>query len=200
MKVVLGIGNPGREYADTRHNAGFRVIDGVAGLLGRCAFRKKRKFRALVCEGTFARAGSGGPDAGRVLLMKPETYVNLSGESARVVADYYGVPADSFLAVADDVNLPLGRLRARRGGSSGGHNGLESIARHLGTEDFARLRVGVGRPPGEGRELTGHVLGTWSAGERAEAERAEERAAGAVIEGLEHGIEACMNRYNPEID
>jgi PTH1 family peptidyl-tRNA hydrolase len=150
-----------------------------------------------------------------VLLVKPETFVNLSGESARAVADYYRVEAESVLVVADDVNLPLAQIRCRRGGSSGGHKGLESIIRHLGTEAFPRLRVGVGRPraasgspsgdtrrgggeAADSREggLTGHVLGAFSREEAPLARRAEERAAEAVMAWVRSGIEVCMDRYN----
>lgn len=194
MKIVLGLGNPGREYEATRHNVGWRVVDRVAGSLeGAGEFRPKRKFGGFIAEGT-ARGPAGQE---RVLLVKPETYMNLSGECGRAVADYYGVEAESLLVVADDVNLPLARLRFRRGGSSGGHNGLESIIRHLGTEAFPRLRVGVGRPAGAEEEgLTGHVLGGFSREEAPLARRAEERAAEAVGEWIGSGIEPCMDRYN----
>ncbi len=212
MKIVLGIGNPGREYASTRHNVGFRVADEVAALLGCAAgFRSRRRFKGLL--GEWVAPGPEGEE--RVLLVKPETFVNVSGECARTVADYYRVEAASLLVVADDVNLPLAQIRCRRGGSSGGHKGLESIIRHLGTEAFPRLRVGVGRPrvasgsfsqdarrgggeaadPREGG-LTGHVLGAFSREEAPLARRAEERAAEAVMAWVRDGIEVCMDRYN----
>jgi PTH1 family peptidyl-tRNA hydrolase len=210
VKIVLGIGNPGREYASTRHNVGWRVADGVAALLSPAAeFRRKRRFKGLLGEGV--AHGPGGDE--RVLLVKPETFVNLSGECARTVADYYRVEAASLLVVADDVNLPLAQIRCRRGGSSGGHKGLESVIRHLGTEAFPRLRVGVGRPrvasgSGDARRgggeaadsreggLTGHVLGAFSKEEAPLARRAEERAAEAVMAWVRDGIEVCMDRYN----
>jgi len=208
----LGIGNPGREYASTRHNVGWRIADGVAALLEPAAeFRRRRRFKGLLGEGI--AHGPGGDE--RVLLVKSETFVNVSGECARAVADYYRVEAASLLVVADDVNLPLAQIRCRRGGSSGGHKGLESIIRHLGTEAFPRLRVGVGRPRvasgspsgsarrggGEGADsreggLTGHVLGAFSREEAPLARRAEERAAEAVMAWLRDGIEVCMDRYN----
>ena len=198
MKIVLGMGNPGREYASTRHNVGWRVADGVASLLEPPAeFRGRRRFKGSLGEGV-ARGPEGDE---RVLLVKPETFVNLSGECARAVADYYRVEAESFLVVADDVNLPLAQIRCRRGGSSGGHKGLESIIRHLGTEAFPRLRVGVGRPGCEAADsreggLTGHVLGPFSREEAPLARRAEERAADAVMAWVRSGIEVCMDRYN----
>ncbi len=186
MKVVLGIGNPGREYAATRHNVGFRVIDRVAASLA--VEVRKRKFKGLLGEGS-----SGGE---RVLLVKPQTFVNLSGECARAVLDYFGAEVDSLLVVTDDVNLSLGRLRCRSGGSSGGHNGLESMVQHLGTRDFARLRVGVGRPETEAGELADHVLGRFSEQERQAADQAESRAADAVLVWARSGIEECQNRFN----
>jgi PTH1 family peptidyl-tRNA hydrolase len=194
VKVVLGIGNPGREYAATRHNVGFRVVDRVGTAIG--VEVKKRKLKGLV--------GGGQAGGERMLLVKPQTYVNLSGECARALIDYYDAGVDSLLVVTDDVNLPLGRLRCRRGGSSGGHNGLDSMIQHLGTKDFARLRVGVGRPrrgpeengEDEGGELAGHVLGRFSEGERDLAERAEARAAEAVLVWAASGVEECQNRFN----
>lgn len=144
MKVVLGIGNPGRKYSATRHNVGFRVIDRVAGALG--VEVRKRKLKGLL--------GEGAAEGERLLLVKSQTYVNLTGECARAVLDYFGAGVDSLLVVTDDVNLPLGALRCRGAGSSGGHNGLESVIRHLGTQEFARLRVGVGRPEGETGETS----------------------------------------------
>lgn len=192
MKVVLGIGNPGREYEATRHNVGFRVVDRVAASVG--VEVRRRKFKGLLGEGMSGRE--------RLLLVKPQTFVNLSGECARAVIDYFGVEVDSLLVVSDDVNLPLAGLRCRRGGSSGGHKGLDSLIQHLGTPDFARLRVGVGRPmsgpeaeQGTG-DLVGHVLGRFSEEERPVAARAEARAAAAVLVWAESGLEECQNRFN----
>ncbi len=173
----------------TRHNVGRRVVERLALSLG-VELRKKGKLKGLVGRGRL-RSES-------VLLVKPETYVNLSGECARAVTDYYGVEPDSLLVVADDVNLPLGRLRCRARGSAGGHNGLESIIRHLGTEEFARLRVGVGRGRSSGAsgDLVGHVLGSFSREELPVAERAETRAEAAATEWIRGGVEVCMNEYN----
>jgi len=192
VKVVLGIGNPGREYEATRHNVGFRVVDRVAASVG--VEVRRRKFKGLLGEGLSGRE--------RLLLVKPQTFVNLSGECARAVIDYFGVEVDSLLVVSDDVNLPLGRLRCRGGGSSGGHNGLDSLIQHLGTPDFARLRVGVGRPESEFQsedgsgDLVGHVLGRFSEEERPVAARAEARAAEAVLVWAEDGMDECQNRFN----
>lgn len=189
MKVVLGIGNPGREYENTRHNTGWRVVDMVAARAGLEHWR--RRFSGLAGELTLRGE--------KVLLLKPETFVNLSGESAREALAYTGAGPEQLLVVADDVNLPLGVLRCRRGGSSGGHKGLESIISCLGTDAFARLRVGVGRPEGS-KDLVSHVLGDFSEEEKAIARRTEERAADAVLEWINSGIEACMNRFNGPVD
>jgi PTH1 family peptidyl-tRNA hydrolase len=193
VKIVLGVGNPGREHEATRHNVGFRVLDRVAEALG--AEIRRRKFRGLVGDATHGSE--------RVILVKPTTYVNAAGECARQVIGFYDVPIESFLAVLDDVNLPLGAVRCRRGGSSGGHNGLKSLIRHLGTDAFARLRVGVGRPEGKGSaggetgdDLVGHVLGTFSKEGTRVAEAAEGRAAEAVLDWVLNGVEHCMNEFN----
>ncbi len=214
MKIVLGIGNPGREYEGTRHNVGYRVLDRVAAALG--TEIRRRKFRGLVGDG-YAAHGSAAreerPEREHVILVKPQTYVNATGECARLAVDFYGVPAESFLAVLDDVNLPLGLARIRRDGSSGGHNGMRSLIRHLGTEGFARLRVGVGRPDREADGQTGggrnasaqseaagglvrHVLGTFSREEVPIVEAAEGRAAEAVLDWALNGVEHCMNELN----
>jgi len=195
VKIVLGIGNPGRDYAATRHNVGFRVVDLLAEANG--VEVRRRRFRGLLGEGTVGRE--------RVLLVKPQTYVNLSGECARAVLGFYKEPPESLMVVADDVNLRLGQLRCRRQGTSGGHNGLESVAACLGTTAFPRLRVGVGRPGaqaddeddgGRSRDIVGHVLGGFSREELPVAEEAEARAAEAVTEWIGRGVEACMNRFN----
>src|SRR5437868_7187901 len=146
MKVIVGLGNPGPRYAGTRHNVGFDVVDLLAAGAGTSPYR--RRFQAHVAE--FADA------AETVLLVKPETFMNLSGASVRQVLDFYKVPAAALLVVCDDFALPLGKLRVRAKGSAGGHNGLRNIQDHLGTDEYARLRVGVGEP---GRDAVDHVLG-----------------------------------------
>src|SRR5215510_12447315 len=137
MRVVVGLGNPGRQYQGTRHNVGFDVLDGLASAPG--AGRCRSQFSALVVE---LMEGNE-----KILLVKPETFMNLSGRSVRQVLDFYQVPAADLLVVCDDINLPLGKLRFRARGSHGGHNGLRDIQNHLGTAEYARLRVGVGAPP-----------------------------------------------------
>ena len=184
MKVVVGLGNPGSRYAGTRHNVGFAVLDLLAQ--GPRAGRWQNRFQAQVCELT--------EDTTKVLLIKPDTFMNLSGRCVRQVVDFYQLPLQDLLIVCDDVNLPLGRLRFRPRGTHGGHNGLRDIQAHLGTTEYARLRIGVGAP--EGSELVDHVLGRFRPGEKAVIGEALETAAQAVMVWVERGTEACMNQYN----
>jgi peptidyl-tRNA hydrolase, PTH1 family len=181
MKVVVGLGNPGRRYEGTRHNVGFAVIDLLAS-----GARFQSRFDAQVAELN--------EDGYKILLVKPETFMNLSGRCVRQVLDFYQVPAGDLLVVCDDFNLPLGRLRVRARGSHGGHNGLRDIQNHLGTTEYPRLRIGVGAPQ-EG-EAIDHVLSRFRPGERDVIEDALRLAAQAVGVWLRQGVEACMNRYN----
>jgi PTH1 family peptidyl-tRNA hydrolase len=183
ISVVVGIGNPGRQYAHTRHNVGFDVVDALARSDGIDIAR--RRFDALLGEG--AVAGK------RVVLVKPQTYVNNSGYAVRQAADWWKVAPERVLVVCDDANLPLGRIRFRREGSSGGHNGLESIITHLGTEQFPRLRIGIGRTEGG---LVGHVLGRFSAAERKVMDEVCIDAMRGIVIWLTADIERCMNEFN----
>ena len=185
MKLVCGVGNPGSTYEDTRHNVGFRVADLLAERHGATSFRSR--FDARVAE-----AGLG---AERFLLIKPQTYVNETGRALRQALDWYHSTPEETLVVVDDFNLPLGSLRARRGGSSGGHRGLESVAAHLGGPDYARLRLGIGseRRRNDNRDF---VLSAFDVGEREALAELLERAADAVEMWLRHGIERCMSVCN----
>lgn len=183
MLAVLGLGNPGEEYRATRHNAGFRVLELLAGELG--ADISRRRFHSLTAEVMLGNQ--------KVLLACPRTYMNESGRAARAVLDFYKLPAEAVLVVCDDFNLELGQLRARRGGSSGGHNGLDSVERELGTREFPRLRLGIGAAQGEAID---YVLGRFRAGEGEVISETIRRAAEAVRCWAEEGIEACMNRFN----
>lgn len=185
MTIVVGLGNPGRRYQGTRHNIGFAVADEVAR-------RRQAVFESGRGDALTARCGRG---PGSVLVVKPLTMMNLSGEAVAAVAGFYKVDPAAILAVADDVNLPLGRLRLRARGTAGGHNGFRSIVASLGTEEFPRLRVGVGRGDPR-RDLADHVLARFDDDERSEVERAMARAADAVETFLAEGIEAAMSRYN----
>ena len=185
-KIVVGLGNPGPRYAGTRHNVGFLVIDLLAQSPGAGAFRSR--FQAQVAELQEPPHG--------VLLVKPETFMNLSGRCVRQVLDFYQVPPAELLVVCDDVNLPLGKLRARARGTHGGHNGLRDIQNHLGSTEYARLRVGVGAPPEDG--AVDHVLGRFRPSERAVIDEAVRTAAQAVIVWAHRGIEDCMNEFNAD--
>jgi PTH1 family peptidyl-tRNA hydrolase len=186
LKVILGIGNPGRKYARTRHNAGFLVLDRLAESIG--ASLDERRFRADF--------GRGRLEGESVLLVKPQTYVNLSGEAARALLGYYKAPVSDLLVIVDDVNLSVGLLRARARGSAGGHNGLKSIIQQLGTEQFARLRLGVGGERHPDHELADYVLGRFEADEEESFTAAAERACSACRVWVSEGIDECMNRFN----
>lgn len=184
MRIVVGIGNPGTRYRGTRHNLGFQVVDRLAQ--ERDIAVRRRRFDALV--------GDGRMGGRRVLLVKPQTYVNLSGSAVAPLLRWHRCPPDDLLVVCDDINLPLGRLRLRPAGGSGGHNGLKSIVQCLGTEDFPRLRVGIGR--GQEADPTRHVLGRFLPEERDEARAAVQRAAEAVLCILQEGVQEAMNTIN----
>jgi PTH1 family peptidyl-tRNA hydrolase len=183
MKVVVGLGNPGRNYEGTRHNVGYAVIDSLAA--GPRCGRFQSRFQAQIAELT--------EDTEKVLLVKPETYMNLSGHSVRQVMDFYQLPLTELLVVCDDINLPLGKLRVRARGTHGGHNGLRNIQEHLGSTEYARLRIGVDAPQDDAVD---HVLGRFRPGERAVIEDAVQTAAQAVIVWVTRGTQACMNQYN----
>ena len=184
--MVVFLGNPGARYDGTRHNVGWAVGDVIAG---RCGAKIQRlKNRALTARCSLAGRS--------VLLVKPQTYMNLSGEAVRPLADYYKIPADHVLVVSDEIALSPGRLRLRPGGSAGGHNGLKSVIQHLGTDQFPRLRLGVGAPPHPDYDMADWVLSSFH-GEDAELMRqAVEKAADAVECCVRDGIDKAMNRFN----
>jgi PTH1 family peptidyl-tRNA hydrolase len=184
--LIVGLGNPGEQYENTRHNVGFLVVDQLAEGLNIPV--QKLKFKALT---NTARLGGQ-----KVLLMKPVTYMNLSGEAVRQAADFYKVPADHVLVLSDDTALPLGKLRIRKGGSAGGHNGLKNIIQHLGTDQFPRLRVGVGEKPHPDYDMADWVLGKLQGEDKKTMDAAVERAAQAVECILSQGLDKGMNQYN----
>lgn len=186
MKLIVGLGNPGRRYQGTRHNAGFAVADELAR-------RQGVVFEASPAEALVARARSLG--AGGTLIVKPLAFMNLSGYPVGDVARYFRIAIEDLLVLADDVNLPLGRLRTRARGSDGGHKGLRSIIEQLGTQAFARLRVGVGRGD-DRRDLADHVLARFDADERPEIDQAIARAADAAEMFVTLGVEPVMNAFN----
>lgn len=183
MKVIVGLGNPGPKYAGTRHNVGFDVVDYLAAGPGCSPFREK--FEAFVSE------MKDGDDT--VLLLKPLTFMNLSGRAVRAVLDFYKVPVENLLVVCDDFNLPLGKLRIRTKGSHGGQNGLRNIQEQLGTDAYTRLRIGVGAPS---FDAVDHVLSKFKPGERAAVEEAIANSAQAVLTWIRQGAEAAMNKFN----
>ena len=191
MKLVAGLGNPGREYEGTRHNVGFDVLDCLARRHGLGWPRRLDDAAGTSLETRWRRA------SGHVILLKPLTFMNLSGFAVREALRFYKIEACDLLIVTDDVNLPLGRLRARASGSEGGHNGLRSIAEQLGTADYARLRVGVGRGDAR-RDLADHVLARFDPEERPAIEPAMARAADAVEAWVSEGLDRMMNVYNRE--
>lgn len=186
MFIIVGLGNPSREYEDTRHNIGFKVIETLAEQERIPVLEKKH--RALI--------GKGYIDGQKVILAKPLTYMNLSGECVRELVNYYKIDEKTeLLVISDDISLPPGQLRLRKKGSAGGHNGLKNIIAHLGHEEFMRLKIGVGEKP-EGWDLADYVLGHFSREEKKEMEKAADEAAKAVRTVLNEGIEAAMNRFN----
>jgi PTH1 family peptidyl-tRNA hydrolase len=187
MKLVVGLGNPGPKYAGTRHNIGFAVLDYLAAAPG--VGRWRSRFEAQVTEAVEGTE--------QVLLMKPETFMNLSGRAVRAAMDFYKLPLTDLLVVCDDIALPLGKLRARAKGSDGGQKGLRSIQEQLGTQEYPRLRIGVGSP-GEHLDAADHVLSRFKPGERAAVEDAVAQAAQAVLLWVRQGIDVCMNRVNGE--
>ena len=189
MKLIVGLGNPGKRYAGTRHNVGFDVLDLLAS-------RHRIEWESAP-RGIEALSGRG--RAAEVIVAKPLTFMNLSGQAVRDLLQFYKIAAGDALIVVDDTNLELGRLRARPSGSAGGHNGLKSVIEALGSEDFARLRVGVGRGDAR-RDLADHVLAKFDADERSIVAETVTRAADAVELFLAEGIGPVMNRFNRKED
>jgi PTH1 family peptidyl-tRNA hydrolase len=186
--LVVGLGNPGPEYAKNRHNVGFLVADLLAGRTG-SRFSRARRAAAEVAE---TRLGYGGP---RLILVKPMTFMNLSGGPVAGLAQFYKVPVERIIAVHDDLDLPWAVLRLKIGGGEGGHNGLRSMSRSLGSKDYLRVRFGIGRPPGR-QDPADYVLSDFSAVERKELDLFVDRAADAVEMVINDGLEPAQNRYH----
>jgi PTH1 family peptidyl-tRNA hydrolase len=184
--LVVGLGNPGAKYENTRHNVGFLVADELAQRAG--APIRKIKHHALTASAVIGGQG--------VLLMKPTTYMNLSGEAVGDAARFYKIPADHVLVISDDVDLPLGKLRIRKSGSAGGHNGLKSIIQHLGSDQFPRLKVGVGGKPHPDYDMADWVLGQLQGEDKKVMDEAVQRAADAIETLLRDGAEKAMNKFN----
>lgn len=186
MYIIVGLGNPKKEYENTRHNIGFDVIEWIAGQEDIGVLEKKHK--ALIGKGYLAGQ--------KVILAKPQTFMNLSGESVRELVDYYKVDETcELVVVSDDVSLDVGQIRIRKKGSAGGHNGLKNIIAHLGHDTFIRVKMGVGEKP-KGYDLADYVLGHFNKEERKIMEDAAGRAADAVRMIIREGADAAMNQYN----
>ncbi|MEV0154858.1 aminoacyl-tRNA hydrolase [Micromonospora sp. NPDC050686] len=186
--LVVGLGNPGREYAGNRHNVGFMVADLLAGRVS-ARFGRHKRAVAEVAEG---RLGFGGP---RLVLVKPLTYMNLSGGPVAALAQFYKVPVGRVVAVHDELDIPYGQVRVKCGGGEGGHNGLRSMSRSLGGKEYVRVRFGVGRPPGR-QDPADFVLSDFSAVERKELEFLVDRAADVVESVITRGVEPTQNAYH----
>ncbi len=188
--LIVGLGNPGREYARTRHNAGFLLIEKLA-VRWRVELNEK-KFNSLFAK--TERQGS------RLVLCEPQTYMNLSGVAVKKVADFYKITPNQILVLADDADLPFGQIRLRGKGSSGGHHGLENIEHQLATREFARLKIGIGRTQSGVREITNYVLGQFSDAENDLLEKVLIRASDQVECWLDEGIEKAMTKFNGVVD
>lgn len=184
--LLVCLGNPGREYENTRHNIGFMAADELSHREG--IKINKLRYRALTGD-----VHIGGQ---RVLVLKPQTYMNLSGEAVKLAGGFYKIPPDHVLVISDDVALPLGKLRIRAGGSAGGHNGLKNIIAHLGTDQFPRVRVGVGAPETPEHEMIDWVIGKFSQSEKKLADEAVVRAVDAALCVIERGVQEAQNRFN----
>ncbi|MBQ7174304.1 MAG: aminoacyl-tRNA hydrolase [Lachnospiraceae bacterium] len=183
--LIAGLGNPDKKYEETRHNTGFRALDRLADKLHMSV--TDRKFRGL-----FGSTITGGR---KLMLLKPQTYMNLSGESVAEAARYYGIPEDHIIVLFDDINFACGRMRIRGSGSAGGHNGMKSIIAQLGSDAFPRVRIGVGAKM-EQQDLAAHVLGKFAPEDRRVMDAVFDAAADAALCIIEHGVTEAMNRYN----
>ena len=184
--LIVGLGNPGQKYANTRHNMGFLTVDLLAEKAG--VKLNKVKFKSAYNIMNFAGC--------KCLVLKPQTYMNLSGEAVREAVQFYKIPADHVLVIYDDISLPVGKLRVRPTGSAGGHNGIKNIIAHLGTQDFPRVKIGVGAPEGGGAEMVDWVIGAPSQAERKVLVESFEKAIQAAACIIEHGCQQAMNDFN----
>ncbi|MDO4294661.1 MAG: aminoacyl-tRNA hydrolase [bacterium] len=185
MYIIAGLGNPTKDYEKTRHNVGFMAVDALADKLG--ISLTERKYRAFCGRGMLGTE--------KVLLLKPQTYMNNSGESIREAADFFKVDPAHVIVLYDDISLDVGKIRVRAKGSAGGHNGMKSIIQHLGSQEFKRVRVGIGDKPPQ-MDLADYVLGRFSKADAAVIEEAAKTAADAVTAIVTKGIDAAMNAFN----
>ena len=184
--LIVFLGNPGLKFEYTRHNAGFMAAEAMEKCMG-VSIRKAR-FKSLTAECTI--------NGEKVLLMKPQTYMNLSGEAVRQAALFYKIPSENIIVVSDEVSLPIGKIRVRKSGSAGGHNGLKSIISCLGTDNFPRIRLGVGSPPHEDYDMKDWVLSVFKDQDLLDMEQSAAKAADAAVSYIEYGADKTMNLYN----
>ena len=184
--LVVGLGNPGSQYEQTRHNVGFRALDELAELAGVPVQRLKYKALTNTCT----------LEGAKVLLMKPVTYMNLSGEAVGEAARFFKLPPERILVISDDVSLPVGKLRIRRSGSAGGHNGLKSIIQHLGSEEFPRIKIGVGQKPRPDYDMADWVLGKFSPEDSTVIDQMVQKAAQAAAYYIKEGPDRAMGKFN----
>ena len=191
--LVVGLGNPGKEYAGNRHNVGFMVADLLASRVG-AKFGRAKRAHAEVAEGRLGQNSGfgGGP---KLVLLKPLTYMNLSGAPVVSLAQFFKVPVSNVIAVHDELDVPFGQVRAKRGGGEGGHNGLRSMSKSLSSKEYARVRFGIGRPPGR-QDPADYVLSDFSGAERKELEFLVDRAADVVEAIVLEGVEWAQNKYH----
>lgn len=185
MYLIVGLGNPEEEYSKTRHNMGFNAINKIAKEYG--IEVNKKKFQGLYESGII--------EGQKVILIKPQTYMNSSGDSVKEIVDYFKIEKENIIVVYDDMDIEPGKIKIRKKGSAGGHNGMKSIIQMLGTDEFPRIRIGIGRPEHNGDEIN-YVIGAIPEEEIEELEKGVEKAKGAVIEILKNGIDAAMNKFN----
>ena len=184
MRIIVGLGNPGAQYANTPHSVGFEAVDAIALEIG-ASWEAKRQFNCLMAKGTFEGLS--------VMLVKPQTYMNLSGDSVAPVVKYHNATAADLLVIQDDIDLPVGRMRVRKNGSCGGHNGIRNIIERLGTQDFARLKLGVGK---DKSDVIAHVLGKFDPTTRKTMDLVVAEAVKAAAAILRDGPDRAMNAYN----
>ena len=185
MYLIVGLGNPEDEYSKTRHNMGFNTINKLAEKYNK--EKKKKKFQALF--------GSGIINGEKVILLKPQTYMNLSGNSVKEVIDFFKIDLKNLIIIYDDMDIEPGKIKVRKKGSAGGHNGIKSIIQQLGTEEFGRIRIGIGRPEHKGDEIN-YVIGAIPEEDNIKLKEGIEKARDAVIELLKNGIDSSMNKFN----
>lgn len=186
-QLIVGLGNPGGKYENTRHNVGFLAVDRLSKVW-QISLSETKKFHGFFGEGM--------SPAGKIRLLKPTTYMNLSGQSIRAAIDWYKIPPESVMVIYDDMDLPVGRLRLRLSGSAGGQNGMKSAIAHLGTQNFPRLRIGIGSAKANEKDAVSHVLGTFAPDEKSAIDEVLDLTVNAVELSLKQGVEKAMSLYN----